>query len=716
MADRNPPPKGASGLSPKSGPRRNLSSAPGRTGGRSRYASRACQECRRRRAKCDGNKPSCSRCLDRQLPCIYTTDDDGRGTAPKAYVRQLQARINILERILWLHSIDVDASAAQLLEQNVFLNTTSLTAGSSSSAFDQLCSAFEGTLYLDDCLNFDSDGEARYFGSTSGRTAFQGCNASLEHPSPENILEAPNMYTQALSNEPQVSEELESHLLELFFTWQSPFCQVVDEALFRESKANNGRYFSPLLLNCILACASRYSDRVEVRSDPEDSNTAGRIFLEIAEALLYCDLKRPNITTLQSLAVLGTVYVAFGHDAAGWLCQGMANRLVLDMGLHLDSNILNSPNHITETEAELRRQIYWSLYCDDKLAASYTGRVCTMLDFQGVVGLPSLPSPIDQPDQRSTSTSVSRTLLVHFQRSLTALSQILEKIHLNLYAPKRLAHGGQKRSFFDSCLLALKTWCYGLPPELKPVRSGTPNKFPQAYTLCMIYNTAIILLTKPYLADPGSRRSPSPQQPVQQPLDGLTQKASTIQLEAAKRIGSLGEQYREVFGSFRRSPITATYCSLSAALALLNPHPQGTQDAGRSDVDMEKVDSCLKTLQELSESWVPAGKYHCSLVRMIHGPDATGQQASPGKASAASDEVYVPSWSQDYNRNPIGLSDGGWGQSGAGLDWSMWTNSGLAEDGSLAAGGQIPGLLDLPSWLHEEMDNSLNDLVWENPI
>lgn len=57
----------------------------------------------------------------------------------------------------------------------------------------------------------------------------------------------------------------------------------------------------------------------------------------------------------------------------------MANRLVLDMGLHLDSNILNSPNHITEAEAELRRQIYWSLYCDDKLAASYTGRVCTML-------------------------------------------------------------------------------------------------------------------------------------------------------------------------------------------------------------------------------------------------------------------------------------------------------------------------------------------------
>ena len=232
----------------------------------------------------------------------------------------------------------------------------------------------------------------------------------------------------------------------------------------------------------------------------------------------------------------------------------------------------------------------------------------------------------------------------------------------------------------------------------------------------MIYNTAIILLTKPYLADPASRGSPNPQQPIQQPLDSLTQKASAIQLEAAKRIGSLGEQYREVFGSFRKSPITATYCSLSAALALLNPHPQGAQDAGRSDVDMDKVNSCLKTLQELSESWVPAGKYHCSLVRMIHGPDATGQQTSPGRVNTASDEIYVPSWSQPYNRSPVGLPEGGWDQNGAGLDWSMWTNTGLTNGGSLTPGGQIPGLLDLPLWLHEEMDSSLNDLSWENPM
>lgn len=129
-----------------------------------------------------------------------------------------------------------------------------------------------------------------------------------EPPMSAYHLQISNLYTQAFGDENRVSEELESHLLELYFTWEQPWFQVVDEPLFRESMKTNGRYFSPLLLNCILANASRYSDRLEVRTDPNDPNTAGRMFWETAEALLPFEIKSPNITTIQSLAVLGMVY------------------------------------------------------------------------------------------------------------------------------------------------------------------------------------------------------------------------------------------------------------------------------------------------------------------------------------------------------------------------------------------------------------------------
>lgn len=57
----------------------------------------------------------------------------------------------------------------------------------------------------------------------------------------------------------------------------------------------------------------------------------------------------------------------------------MAIRLVLDMGLNVDSTTVVGSSNLSQDEIFLRRQIYWSLYCNDKLWATYTGRVCTML-------------------------------------------------------------------------------------------------------------------------------------------------------------------------------------------------------------------------------------------------------------------------------------------------------------------------------------------------
>jgi hypothetical protein len=68
-----------------------------------------------------------------------------------------------------------------------------------------------------------------------------------------------------------------------------------------------------------------------------------------------------------------------GADAASWLHHGMANRLSLDMGLNLDPAGFEETNAMTQREIHLRRQIYWALYCHDKLSSSYTGRICSML-------------------------------------------------------------------------------------------------------------------------------------------------------------------------------------------------------------------------------------------------------------------------------------------------------------------------------------------------
>ena len=68
-----------------------------------------------------------------------------------------------------------------------------------------------------------------------------------------------------------------------------------------------------------------------------------------------------------------------GSDATGWLYHGMAHRLSLDMGLNLDPAGFEETNILSHREVQLRRQIYWTLYCHDKWSSSYTGRICSML-------------------------------------------------------------------------------------------------------------------------------------------------------------------------------------------------------------------------------------------------------------------------------------------------------------------------------------------------
>lgn len=151
-----------------------------------------------------------------------------------------------------------------------------------------------------------------------------------------------------------------------------------------------------------------------------------------------------------------------GSDASGWLHQGMANRLALDMGFNMDPSVLSGTVALPPIEIELRRQIYWALYCHDKLSASYTGRVCTLLvccttknpffffflgitsyslsfvtqDSQGVVNKPFplcasdvyLPSATGNGQLRAAS----QRDVVQLHRAMIDLCRIFEKVLLSL--------------------------------------------------------------------------------------------------------------------------------------------------------------------------------------------------------------------------------------------------------------------------------------------
>ncbi|KAH8799831.1 fungal-specific transcription factor domain-containing protein [Xylogone sp. PMI_703] len=59
-------------------------------------ASPACEECRRRKLRCDGQQPQCGVCEESSVPCIVNTNRARRGPK-KGHIKALRARIALLE-------------------------------------------------------------------------------------------------------------------------------------------------------------------------------------------------------------------------------------------------------------------------------------------------------------------------------------------------------------------------------------------------------------------------------------------------------------------------------------------------------------------------------------------------------------------------------------------------------------------------------------------
>ncbi|KAJ5917185.1 hypothetical protein N7466_010739 [Penicillium verhagenii] len=599
----------------------------------------------------------------------------------------LRTRIELLERVLRNHGIDAEESVAELLaEDELSKQPADPTSREPCSVpMDDLCVTFDGALTIDESLNFDQDGEVRYFGPTSGRLLFQSpansspvedtdaSNTGGSGATPDNLeLVSPHCATKhhACPFEPELptaSKELQDHLINLYFDWDQPWLQVVNEQLFRESLASGGRYCSPLLLNCILAVGSRYCDRIDVRTDPNDPNTAGRNFICTAERLLQNDLRWPKITTIQSLAIMGLFYIATGSDAAGWLQQGMAIRLAIDMGLNMDPAVLTGTVSLPAIEIELRRQIYWALYCHDKLSACYTGRVCTLLDSQGAVRKPYLECVRDVhlPSANGQPRAANQKAVTQLQRSMIDLCRIIEKILRSLWSPKPLIHCHPRSAFFDAALLELKTWHYDLPSELKVIRTSGPSQFPHAYTLSMVYHQAMILLCSPFITHNTVQDSTQPDEntPEGTPASIRYRKALSSCGNSVRLMCCIAQKYRQTFGSFKLSPITATHCTLSTALILIElccsmkPYTKAsaTDDDGKHHLPPHAaVALCFQVLRELSTSWNIAKRIGRNLERVYiqrYGSEnlqlpeesgVTGQTLSHMPKSAPMGDFAVP--------------------------------------------------------------------------
>ena len=138
-----------------------------------------------------------------------------------------------------------------------------------------------------------------------------------------------------------VEPELGMHLLSLHWNRQHHSFLTTYRPAFMRDMACGGPYFSKLLLNAIY----------------------GWQFRQRVRELLGGALDKSEITTIQALLVMTNSLFALGDErSAAWLYAGLAFRMIVDLGIHVDTPAFAGSRRLSDEDREIRRRVFWAAF------------------------------------------------------------------------------------------------------------------------------------------------------------------------------------------------------------------------------------------------------------------------------------------------------------------------------------------------------------------
>ncbi|CAF3430493.1 unnamed protein product [Fusarium graminearum] len=393
-----------------------------------------------------------------------------------------------------------------------------------------------------------------------------------------------------------VDPDLGMHLLSLHWNRQHHSFLITYRPAFMRDMACGGPYFSKLLLNAIYFGSSKFSPRLEVRKDPNDVRTAGWRYRERVRELLGGSLDRSDITTIQALLVMTNSLFALGDErSAAWLYAGLAFRMLIDLGLHVD---LTNSHIFSDEDLEIRRRVFWGAFVVDKIQSLYQGRPVTLKEADAMVPIKFVDTYSElefwQPFAYSTSKNDytgSPAYSISTFTALCKLSIVMSDIMSCIYTVRTTDQNpGELSTMLDKLQRKLREWQDGLPDHLKPEAASQPGAEvppPHVLSLHAMYYVLVILLHRPFVADGhlyNTFRSIS--------VDSVIKCSA-----AASSICTLLRAYHRAF-SVRRAPYLISYATYVAATI----HCRIAAKNGKGSTAYLNLMTCLSVFKENQET------------------------------------------------------------------------------------------------------------------
>ncbi|KAJ2842982.1 hypothetical protein IWW36_005711, partial [Coemansia brasiliensis] len=344
---------------------------------------RACDNCRRKKVKCNGTKPSCSHCMRMKLTCNYSPLVRKKRTR-RSVIDKLQDRLASMEQML------------QPLVERLQPNDPVVSAGVGGFGLGfGFAPAPPPTLVHP--LGLPAPSKHSYMPPGAQGT-----------PREMQSLAAPQ--SAASDPLPLPPAHIVEELMEIAITRMTPTAPPVSWT--RLVRRLHSGQLPEFIICATIALAARFSNRPEFSCTPRYN--AGREYAKRAAELVSGLVDKPDPDVVFCLVMLSLYEWGCGRGESAWTYTGMATRLAQRCRLHLvdeeDFNENVDEHAYTWANAEWRRRLWWHVYCGDRTSVIVASRPATVHDDDCVVNLPThdhewITGTVPSVDPRSADTA-----------------------------------------------------------------------------------------------------------------------------------------------------------------------------------------------------------------------------------------------------------------------------------------------------------------------
>ncbi|KAH6687384.1 transcriptional activator Mut3p [Plectosphaerella plurivora] len=609
-----------------------------------RRVTRACDECRRKKIKCDGKQP-CTHCAVYSYECTYDKPSNRRRNPAPQYLEALESRLQRAESLLRQFMPDVDLNDPSLdpsVQQEFRTREVARSQGKMAPGRPgppgredtQLLSMIESIGQLD----LDEQGGWDFYGVSSGavflrrmKEHFQGLMgpekesflprkeklpglATLDSPasassSPLDAFPSqgpelpPKEYARQLCT---YSISCATCLIRIVHTpsfWEM-FERIYEkpyEAYTSDEHHFLGLMYATMGLGCMYSSLDKdnqmpYKDAVE----------QGTKFYEISRKILPDMTECRDITSLQALLFMILFLQATSNFSACYAHVGIALRSSVRMGLHRHLQ----HEQIGIIEQEVRKRVFYVVRQMDIY-------VSAMMGFPLLHNSEDIdqPYPTEVDDEYITNEGIVQPPLgtpSYFEafNAYTKLMEILARIVKNVYPLKGLSQtvmkGDKPGTSYHISYSSIKKiegelqeWYRLLPPHWRPNADGPIEAIRVRHLLRFAYAHVQLVLYRPFL------HYVSPRLSMGKHVDELSYACAAAAISVSRNIVHIGIEIRKqgvLAGPYWVMLYTEFFAVMSLVFyAVENPEKPGSGDVLSDAKAGKDMIADLKTKSQAAE-------------------------------------------------------------------------------------------------------------------